>query len=222
MGGVNDLFSLEEIEPTDEQVSDVLGKLDDLDKVQNDLKKVESTKPKAEKIVKEVKEASKPKSTSKMAKEVVKKVAEKSPVKPKPKPKTEVVKIQEINQVTPDMAKAMGLDKDFVDKYQAVPKKAKSKFINLINWFLYEEKLSVYTELCFMCLLEKNTTKSADFRICMMSNTERPYPPGTAGSQAGQLMAVFPAMNIGELNDKSIVLKSSSPLVVKFKKQISK
>ncbi|HDC4315859.1 TPA: hypothetical protein O8U22_003958 [Enterobacter kobei] len=50
----------------------------------------------------------------------------------------------------------------------------------------------------------------------MMSYPEKPYPVGTASTQAGQMMTVFPALGIAEKDGKSLTLNADSPIVKKF------
>lgn len=223
MGRVNDLFNdIDDLNesPIDENTQNALNSLDALQATEQknekiDGKKQESTKKSTPKKTEIPKTDTKKVSKTAETKKAVEKTEEPKKVVEKTK-SNNTIKVKCIEDVTPDIAKKAGLDDDYVTKYNSLPVKAKSKFINLINWLLFDEQLSIYTLVCFKHLINKNEAKSADLKIALMSNTERPYPIGTASSQAGQLMSVFPAMNIGKLNEKTIVLQSSSPLVIKF------
>lgn len=240
MGGINSLFS--DIQPQDESEMDQGTKnaLDALTKLETS--PTTDNKAKVAKVAKTTEAKAKTKATKPVeAKAVETKVEVAKTTETKVKPKSKKVtkeskatestvevkskkvenketvnKIRDIEELTPDIATKLGLEENYAERYQSLPKKAKSKFINLVNWFLFDEQLSIYTLVCFKQLVDKTEVKSSDLKIALMSNTERPYPVTTASSQAGQLMAIFPAMDIGQLNDKTIVLKSTSPLVIKF------
>lgn len=229
MGGINNLFS--DIQSQDEGEMDQGTKnaLDALTKLETSTTSGEKDKAKEDKAtevktkVTKVKKAKveTTKSTTTKAKEKPKKETKvtesKAAVETKKIANKETKnKIRDIEELTPDIAVKLGLDDNYHEQYTSLPKKAKSKFINLVNWFLFDEQLSIYTLVCFKQLIDKTEVKSSDLKIALMSNIERPYPINTASSQAGQLMAIFPTMNIGQLNDKVIVLKSKSPLVIKF------
>ncbi|MEQ4658425.1 hypothetical protein AB7Z54_14555 [Providencia manganoxydans] len=145
------------------------------------------------------------------------------PPKPKKATSTEPKTRLDINALTKSDCEKLGVDKSvLLANYELCPKKAKEKVLNIIQWALKGVELSIYTQLCFECLINNNTATSEMMRINMMSNPTRPYPSETAGTQAGQLMATFPAMKIADRVGKNITIIPTSPLVELFKKHHAK
>nr|WP_181374709.1 hypothetical protein [Pectobacterium carotovorum]AKG47554.1 hypothetical protein pA_00114 [Pectobacterium carotovorum] len=129
----------------------------------------------------------------------------------------------DIETLTNDDCEKLGVSKaKLLESYESCPKKAKEKVINLIQWALRGNELSIYTQICFESLIANNTVTSEVLRISMMSNPTRPYPSATAGTQAGQIMAVFPAMGVTDRVGKNMTVITSSPLVQLFIMQHSK
>ncbi|MCU6236701.1 hypothetical protein KWH75_06420 [Morganella morganii] len=127
-----------------------------------------------------------------------------------------------LDDLTDEDCGKIGVDKAaLVEAYEKCPKKAKDKVANLIQWAVKGNELSVYTQLCIENLIKNNTSTSEMFRLHMMSNPTRPYPAATAGSQAGQLMAVLPALNIADRVGKNLTLKADSPIVKLFVSQMT-
>ncbi|MEQ4693967.1 hypothetical protein [Providencia manganoxydans] len=154
--------------------------------------------------------------------EAAKPVSEEAP-KPKKATSTEPKTRLDINALTKSDCEKLGVDKSvLLANYELCPKKAKEKVLNIIQWALKGVELSIYTQLCFECLINNNTATSEMMRINMMSNPTRPYPSETAGTQAGQLMATFPAMKIADRVGKNITIIPTSPLVELFKKHHAK
>ncbi|CDL81029.1 hypothetical protein [Xenorhabdus szentirmaii] len=129
----------------------------------------------------------------------------------------------ELTDLTEEDCEKIGVSKDvLLAAVKKCPKKAQEKVLNIAQWVLRGNELSVYTQLGIECLIKKNTASSEVFRLHMMSNPTRPYPVGTAGTQAGQFMAVFPALGIADRIGKNVTLKADSPLVKLYKEQYSK
>lgn len=127
-----------------------------------------------------------------------------------------------LDDLTDEDCGKIGVDKAaLVEAYEKCPVKAKDKVMNLIQWAVKGNELSVYTQLCIENLIKNNTSTSEMFRLHMMSNPTRPYPAATAGSQAGQLMAVLPALNIADRIGKNLTLKADSPIVKLFVSQMT-
>ncbi|GAA0353612.1 hypothetical protein L9H26_18960 [Morganella psychrotolerans] len=127
-----------------------------------------------------------------------------------------------LDDLTDEDCGKIGVDKAaLVEAYEKCPVKAKDKVVNLIQWAVKGNELSVYTQLCIENLIKNNTSTSEMFRLHMMSNPTRPYPAATAGSQAGQLMAVLPALNIADRVGKNLTLKADSPIVKLFVSQMA-
>ncbi|WP_415721688.1 hypothetical protein [Photobacterium ganghwense] len=112
---------------------------------------------------------------------------------------------------------AVGIAKEeFALMLNALPKKVKDKAKNILAWANDEAELSIYTRLCLEYLVKNGNATSGDFRTHLMSNPEKPYTVGTAGSQAGQMMALLPAVGMATKDDKSITLNRENPLSAKF------
>lgn len=110
-----------------------------------------------------------------------------------------------------------GLEKDiFLDAYDNAPVKAKDKILNLLNWFSGGPDISVYTVISMRHLLTEKKATSNSIKIALMSNPEKPYPLNTASTQAGQMMAVFPATGIAVRDGGNLTLNEESPIVKKF------
>ncbi len=128
----------------------------------------------------------------------------------------------QLSDLTTEDCEKLGVTKEvMIEAVDKCPVKAKDKVLNLAQWALRGNELSVYTQLGIECLIKNNTASSEIFRIYMMSNPTRPYPTTTAGTQAGQLMAVLPAMGIADRIGKNVTLKTDSPLVRMFREQFS-
>ncbi|PHM69513.1 hypothetical protein [Xenorhabdus sp. KJ12.1] len=128
----------------------------------------------------------------------------------------------QLSDLTVEDCEKLGVTKEamteIVDK---CPVKAKDKVLNLAQWALRGNELSIYTQLGIECLIKNNTASSEIFRLYMMSNPTRPYPTATAGTQAGQLMAALPALGIADSIGKNVTLRADSPLIRMFKEQFS-
>lgn len=102
------------------------------------------------------------------------------------------------------------------------PVKVQDKALNLVQWMLRGHLLSVFTELCIAQLVKDGAATTSSLRAMLMSNPDKMYSVGTAGSQAGQMMKLLPAMGIAKLEGKTLVLNSGSPLVKFFRKVSTK
>ncbi|QSV17153.1 hypothetical protein [Photobacterium ganghwense] len=143
--------------------------------------------------------------------------------KPKPKPKRKRVATggktaEEYVADKSDAAfEAVGIAKEeFALMLNALPKKVKDKAKNILAWANDEAELSIYTRLCLEYLVKNGSATSGDLRTYLMSNPEKPYTVGTAGSQAGQMMALLPAIGMATKDGKSITLNRENPLSAKF------
>ncbi|MDE9494396.1 hypothetical protein KKJ09_12570 [Xenorhabdus bovienii] len=116
----------------------------------------------------------------------------------------------------------LGLIKEaMIEAVAKCPVKAQDKALNIAQWALRSNELSVYTQLGIECLIKNGTATSESFRLHMMSNPSKPYPTGTAGTQASQLMAVLPAMGMATRDGRTVTLSPESPLVKLFQTQSS-
>ena len=121
-----------------------------------------------------------------------------------------------------DFYESAGLKRDeFTATYQKSPVKAKDKIVNLLNWYSGGPEISVYTVLALRHLLETKTATSNSIKLALMSNPEKPYPLSTASTQAGQMMAVFPATGIATREGGCLTLNAESPIVKKFVSEYS-
>ena len=77
-------------------------------------------------------------------------------------------------------------------------------------------EISVYTVIAMRHILDANTATSNSIKLALMSNPEKPYPLNTASTQAGQMMAVFPATGIATREGGNLTLNKESPIVKKF------
>ncbi|ENH0767112.1 MULTISPECIES: hypothetical protein [Enterobacter cloacae complex] len=110
-----------------------------------------------------------------------------------------------------------GLQREvFMKCYNEAPVKAMDKIQNIMHWFSGGPDLSVYTRISLHSLIADKTASSNSLKLAMMSYPEKPYPVGTASTQAGQMMAVFPALGIAAKDGKSLTLNADSPIVKKF------
>ncbi|PHM52322.1 hypothetical protein [Xenorhabdus hominickii] len=122
--------------------------------------------------------------------------------------------------LTNEDCEKLGLVKEtMIEAIAKCPLKAQDKALNIAQWALRSNELSVYTQLGIECLIKNGTATSESFRLYMMSNPSNPYPTGTAGTQAGQLMAVFPAMGMATRDGRTVTLSPESPLVKLFQTQ---
>ncbi|EKG7193253.1 hypothetical protein L6X65_RS24215, partial [Escherichia coli] len=85
-----------------------------------------------------------------------------------------------------------------------------------LNWFSGGPDISVYTVISMRHLLTEKKATSNSIKIALMSNPEKPYPLNTASTQAGQMMAVFPATGIAVRDGGNLTLNEESPIVKKF------
>lgn len=97
------------------------------------------------------------------------------------------------------------------------PVKVQDKALNIVQWMLHGHLLSVFTELSLSELIRNGTATSATLRAMFMSNPDKMYTVGTAGSQAGQMMKLLPVMGIATVVGKSLKLNPDSPVVKFFK-----
>ncbi|MER3820322.1 hypothetical protein J9A39_26660 [Klebsiella pneumoniae] len=110
-----------------------------------------------------------------------------------------------------------GLESEsFTAAFEGAPVKAKDKILNLLNWFNGGPEISVYTVIAMRYILDANTVTSNIIKLALMSNPEKPYPLNTASTQAGQMMAVFPATGIATREGGNLTLNKESPIVKKF------
>ncbi|CGN43751.1 Uncharacterised protein [Salmonella enterica subsp. enterica serovar Typhi] len=110
-----------------------------------------------------------------------------------------------------------GLESEsFTAAFEGAPVKAKDKILNLLNWFSGGPEISVYTVIAMRHILDANTATSNSIKLALMSNPEKPYPLNTASTQAGQMMAVFPATGIATREGGNLTLNKESPIVKKF------
>lgn len=110
-----------------------------------------------------------------------------------------------------------GLESErFTAAFEAAPVKAKDKILNLLNWFSGGPEISVYTVIAMRHILDANTATSNSIKLALMSNPEKPYPLNTASTQAGQMMAVFPATGIATREGGNLTINKESPIVKKF------
>lgn len=112
---------------------------------------------------------------------------------------------------------AAGLENEiFGVAFEKAPVKAKDKILNLLNWFSGGPEISVYTVIAMRHLLESKSATSNSIKLALMSNPDKPYPLSTASTQAGQMMAVFPATGIALRDGGNLTLNEESPIVKKF------
>lgn len=104
----------------------------------------------------------------------------------------------------------------FTAAFEGAPVKAKDKILNLLNWFNGGPEISVYTVIAMRHILDANTVTSNSIKLALMSYPEKPYPLNTASTQAGQMMAVFPATGIATREGGNLTLNKESPIVKKF------
>ncbi|ELQ6222649.1 hypothetical protein ACRXLK_004316 [Cronobacter turicensis] len=110
-----------------------------------------------------------------------------------------------------------GLDREaFTSAFEKAPVKAKDKILNLLNWFSGGPEISVYTVIAVRHILETKTATSNSIKLALMSNPEKPYPLNTASTQAGQMMALFPAVGIAKRDGGTLTLNEASPIIKKF------
>ncbi|MDO2421152.1 hypothetical protein Q2406_00525 (plasmid) [Klebsiella pneumoniae] len=110
-----------------------------------------------------------------------------------------------------------GLESEsFTAAFEGAPVKAKDKILNLLNWFSGGPEISVYTVIAMRHILDANTATSNSIKLALMSNPEKPYPLNTASTQAGQMMAVFPATGIATREGGNLTLNKESPIVQKI------
>ncbi|ELY6372388.1 hypothetical protein SNQ58_004274, partial [Cronobacter sakazakii] len=110
-----------------------------------------------------------------------------------------------------------GLDREaFISAFEKAPVKAKDKILNLLNWFSGGPEISVYTVIAVRHILETKTATSNSIKLALMSNPEKPYPLNTASTQAGQMMALFPAVGIATRDGGTLTLNEASPIIKKF------
>ena len=110
-----------------------------------------------------------------------------------------------------------GLESEsFTAAFEGAPVKAKDKILNLLNWFSGGPEISVYTVIAMRHILDANTATSNSIKLALMSYPEKPYPLNTASTQAGQMMAVFPATGIATREGGNLTLNKESPIVKKF------
>lgn len=124
-----------------------------------------------------------------------------------------------VGEMTDEQYESVGIFREtFEEALGVAPVKAADKIVNLLAWYFNDVTLSVYTEICLRKICESKQAKVAEMRLAMMSNPSKPYPVSTAGSQAGQMLAVFPALNIADKQEPGVlVLNEDSPIVAKFK-----
>ena len=110
-----------------------------------------------------------------------------------------------------------GLQREaFMKSYNEAPVKAMDKIQNIMHWFSGGPDLSIYTRISLHSLIADKSASSNSLKLAMMSYPEKPYPVGTASTQAGQMMAVFPALGIAAKDGKTLSLNADSPIVKKF------
>ncbi|ENO7467533.1 hypothetical protein ACB435_004060 [Enterobacter hormaechei] len=104
----------------------------------------------------------------------------------------------------------------FSEAFDKAPVKAKDKILNLLNWFSGGPEISIYTVIAMRHILETKTATSNSIKLALMSYPEKPYPLNTASTQAGQMMAVFPATGVATREGGCLTLNDDSPIVKKF------
>ncbi|EBC5270827.1 hypothetical protein QG05_14110 [Salmonella enterica subsp. enterica serovar Infantis] len=110
-----------------------------------------------------------------------------------------------------------GLNNDVFSKdFEKAPVKAKDKILNLLNWFNGGPEISIYTIIAMRHLIDAKTTTSNSIKLALMSHPDKPYPLSTASTQAGQMMAVFPATGVATREGGNLTLNEESPIVKKF------
>ncbi|EHJ2180778.1 TPA: hypothetical protein ACGTMW_003032 [Salmonella enterica] len=112
---------------------------------------------------------------------------------------------------------AAGLNNDVFSKdFEKAPVKAKDKILNLLNWFNGGPEISIYTIIAMRHLIDAKTATSNSIKLALMSHPDKPYPLSTASTQAGQMMAVFPATGVATREGGNLTLNEESPIVKKF------
>ena len=118
---------------------------------------------------------------------------------------------------TDETLEAMNATRDNVDELiNSLPVKAREKAKNMIHFLENGVELSIYTRIGLRELITETLANSGDLCQSMMNYTPRPYPYKTASTQAGQLMALFPAMGIAERKGNVLHLNRHSPFVLLF------
>lgn len=108
---------------------------------------------------------------------------------------------------------------DSVNLIRQCPVKVQDKALNVVQWMLRGQSLSIFTELCLKELVHRGSTTSAGFRGMLMSEPDKTYTLGTAGSQAGQMMKLFPVLGIATRIGTTLTINKESPIVKHYWKQ---
>lgn len=99
-------------------------------------------------------------------------------------------------------------------------KKVAEKFDNLLISLAHDKKPSVYVMQAFELLDEKKEITSGDIVAKlrgMNSNKGTSYDEGTARSQAGQIMALFPILEIASRDKQTLKLNKHSSVAKKLR-----
>lgn len=123
-----------------------------------------------------------------------------------------------LESLTEEQFTSLGLIKgEFVESLKFQPVKAQEKVINMLAWHFTGIALSVYSVISLKELIQKREVTTADLRLAMMNNPEKPYPVGTASTQAGQMVALFPYMGIATKTSAGVMtINDDSPIIKKF------
>ncbi len=121
--------------------------------------------------------------------------------------------------ITDETLIAIGQTRETVDELvDSLPVKAREKVKNLINFLQSGVELSVYTRISLNTLVDEGKANSGDFRCGMMESKPKCYPVNTASTQAGQMMATFPALKIAERKGNVLHINLDSPFIKAFLK----
>ena len=99
-------------------------------------------------------------------------------------------------------------------------KKVGEKFVNLISHFANGAPLSVYTVIALRELLTKGEITSQHLHGTYLDNTTRSYGTGTASAQSGQMMQLFPLLEIADRNGQTLTLKPEAPMAIKLAEEL--
>lgn len=133
--------------------------------------------------------------------------------------RTAVADLGEDNFVlTTDIPDDLAANKAAVLKACPEQKKVREKFENLLVSIAGSRAPSTYTVICFKALIAKGEVTGAELTAALTSSG---LGEGTARSQSGQLMALFPAVKIATRAGNKLTINPDSMLVNALKSILS-
>ncbi len=107
--------------------------------------------------------------------------------------------------------------KKFKAEMDAVPKKVREKVYNVFDHLDSGKVLSCYTADAIELLKANKSVTTKDLKEFYVSDNtgvnNKPYSPGTAAAQSGQMMALLPALGIAERVESKLHLNEDSVLI---------